>query len=50
MLMMQEESETKPLVDRIVYYNQRALKMFGIQKQLMSNQGVGQEERVLEKR
>ena len=24
--------------------------MFGIQQQLMSNQGVGQEERVLEKR
>jgi PAS domain-containing protein len=53
MLMMQEESETKTLVDRIVYYNQRALEMFGVQKhqqQLMSNQGVGQEEKVLEKR
>jgi hypothetical protein len=50
MLMVQEESETKPMVDRIVYYNQRAMEMFGVQKQLVGNQGVGQEERVLEKR
>jgi hypothetical protein len=50
MLVVQEESETKPMVDRIVYYNQRAMEMFGVQKQLVGNQGVGQEERVLEKR
>jgi hypothetical protein len=36
-------------VDRIVYYNQRALKMFGVQKLLMSNQEVVREEIVLEK-
>ena len=50
MLIMNEESETRPLVDRIVYYNQRALEMFGIQKHLISNQGDGQEKIVFENR
>jgi len=51
MLMMKEESETKPLVDRIVYYNKRALEIFGVKNcpQLVSNQIVAREERVVKK-
>ena len=50
LLLNQEESETKPLVDRIVYYNKRALEMFGVQKLLLlsSNQVGVREEIVLE--
>ena len=45
MLMMKEESETKPLVDRIVYYNKRALEIFGVAKQPQVMSGA-REERV----